>query len=42
MIAFTEEILAMRARYVGLLNTKTVPWIIIIQFIIKLYNYNIL
>jgi len=25
MIAFTEEILAMRARYVGLLNTKTVP-----------------
>ena len=28
MIAFVEEILAMRSRYVGLLNTATVPWFI--------------
>ncbi len=36
-IAFKEELLAMRNRYTGALNTDTVPWkIIIITFIINL------
>ena len=37
-IAFKEELLAMRNRYTGALNTDTVPWKIIIITIIIYFN----